>query len=87
MFEARLREAFPDRAEKVLARIREMRGGKLNESRFFERMDAKGEYAASIDNMFRATLRRLGYGKFPEAREGTFRRPGDTQQLDLFSKK
>jgi DNA repair photolyase len=87
VFETRLREAFPDRAEKVLARVREMRGGKLNESRFFDRMEAKGEYAASIDNMFRATVRRLGYEKFPEARMGTFRRPGAARQLDLFAKK
>lgn len=87
VFESRLREAFPERAEKVLARVREMRGGKLNESRFFERMSAQGEYAASIDAMFKATLRRLGYGKFPESRGGTFRRPPRRgEQLDLFAK-
>ncbi|MFZ5894278.1 MAG: PA0069 family radical SAM protein [Myxococcota bacterium] len=87
VFETRLREAFPERAEKVLARIREMREGKLNEPRFHERMHAKGEYAASIDAMFQATLRRLGYQKFPESRQGTFKRPGQPEQLDLFARR
>ncbi|MGC4092209.1 MAG: PA0069 family radical SAM protein [Polyangiaceae bacterium] len=84
VFEQRLREAFPERAEKVLSRIREMRGGRLNDSRFHERMRGEGEYAASVDAMFRATLRRLGYEKFREPRTGTFQRPSQAKQLDLF---
>jgi DNA repair photolyase len=85
VFESRLRAAFPERAEKVLSRIREMRDGRLNDGRFHERMRGRGEYAASIDNMFQATLRRLGYGKFPAPRAGTFRRPSQARQLDLFA--
>src|SRR5437867_9300522 len=40
-----LERHFPDRKEKVLARIRDMRGGKLNESQFGKRMRGEGVYA------------------------------------------
>ena len=42
LFEEWLREHFPDRAERVLNRIREMRGGKLNDPRFGHRMRGRG---------------------------------------------
>jgi DNA repair photolyase len=85
VFEARLRAHLPLAAEKVLARTREMRGGKLNDARFFSRMRGEGAYARALDQMFDATRRRLGFGPFPEPRLGTFRRPHDRGgQLRLF---
>jgi DNA repair photolyase len=85
VFEQRLRSALPLRADKIMRRIREMRGGKLNESNFFERQRGKGQYADAIALAFEATTRRLGYAPFPETRGGTFRRPDKPgAQLRLF---
>jgi DNA repair photolyase len=84
LFEARLRSALPGSAEKVLNRIREMRRGKLNDPRFFERFRGGGEYAATLERVFHATARRLGFGSFPDSKLGTFRRPTDHGQLRLF---
>lgn len=85
VFEARLRAHVPLAAEKVLARTREMRGGKLNDPRFFSRMRAEGAYARTLEQIFDATHRRLGFGGFPEPRRGTFARPYDRGgQLRLF---
>jgi DNA repair photolyase len=77
VFEARLRQALPLRAERVLARIREMHGGKLNDPRFGHRQRGAGQYYQALRQSFEATLRRLGYGDFPEPRSGTFQRPHD----------
>lgn len=77
VFEERLRAALPERAERVLHRIRETRGGALDDRRFGLRMRGEGPYAQAIDDLFRAAARRLG---FDDARRGDdgpspFRRP------------
>jgi DNA repair photolyase len=85
VFEQRLAERLPLKHDKVIARIREMRGGRLNESRFFLRQKGQGQYSRTLEQMFEATSRRLGFGPFPEPRTDTFTRPpraGD--QLALF---
>lgn len=85
VFEARLRAHAPLSADKVLARTREMRGGQLNDPRFFNRMQGQGGYARALQGVFEATIRRLGFGPFPEPKRGTFRRPHDSGgQLRLF---
>lgn len=86
VFSERLRQFLPLRAEKVLTRVREMRGGKLNDPRFFSRMRGSGEYAKTLEAVFEATVRRLGFPGFPEGRHGTFRRPDDRGQLRLFDR-
>jgi DNA repair photolyase len=60
VFEERIRSAFPLAAEKILARTREVRGGKLNDPRFGSRMRGEGEYAETIQRLFETTARRLG---------------------------
>jgi DNA repair photolyase len=85
VFEKRLREALPLRAERVLSHIREMRGGKLNDPRFGSRQRGEGKYMAAIQQTFEATCRRLGYADWPEPRAGTFLRPSSSKkQLGLF---
>lgn len=86
VFSERLRQSLPLRAEKVLARTREMRGGKLNDPRFFERMRGGGRYAEALRVMFEASVRRLKFPGSPAARTGTFRRPTDRGQLRLFDR-
>jgi DNA repair photolyase len=85
VFTARLTDKLPLSAEKILRRTREMRGGKLNDSRFGARMRGEGQYVASIEALFRATARRLGLNETRdiEARD-TFRRPSRRRQLELF---
>lgn len=84
VFSERVRAALPGRAEKVLRRVREMRNGQLTDSRFHSRMTGQGSYADALLRMFEATVHRLGFGDFPETRPGTFRRPGQAKQLQLF---
>lgn len=67
VFVSRLREAMPLRAERVLARIRDIRGGALNESRFGKRMRGGGTYWESIRNLFAISLERYGFDKSDES--------------------
>jgi DNA repair photolyase len=87
-FEKRLREKLPTKADRVLNRIREARGGKLNSSVFGERMRGQGQYWEAQHKLFEVYSRRLGFneqrvGSERHARVSTFRRP--TAQGSLFS--
>jgi DNA repair photolyase len=78
VFEQRVREALPLRAERILARVREARGGKLYDSRFGVRGRGQGTYAETVRELFETTARRLGLatGSFGTGdRPDTFRRP------------
>lgn len=79
-----LRRELPDSAGKVEGRIREARGGKLNDARFGKRMSGEGESAAAIHSLFRITAARLGLDRgAPEFDTSLFRR-GGARQGDLF---
>jgi DNA repair photolyase len=60
LFAEWLRQHFPDRAARVLALVRETRGGALYDSRFRTRQSGTGVYAEMIANRFRIALRRYG---------------------------
>lgn len=61
VFKERLRAAFPDRADKVLRAISEMRGGSLTNNRFGERMRGHGPRWTAIEDMFKLKARKLGF--------------------------
>lgn len=83
LFQEWLALNFPDRKERVLNRIREIRGGKLNDSRFGTRMRGEGAYADQLKALFHLSLERLGLARRgPELSTAAFRRPGE--QLGLF---
>jgi DNA repair photolyase len=87
VFEGRLRAALPLRADRVLRRIRETRGGKMNDPRFGSRGTGEGVYAEAIAKLFEQTAQKLGFeGGHPGMESGlpgtTFRRPRG--QLPLF---
>jgi DNA repair photolyase len=83
LFQDWLSEHYPDRKEKVLARIRALRGGKLNEGQFGKRFHAEGVFAEQLEQLFAATAKRLDLPRSgPELSTEAFRRPG--QQLGLF---
>jgi DNA repair photolyase len=85
VFETRVREALPLRAEKILHRVRETRGGKLYDSRYEVRGRGEGPYAEAVARTFELTARRLGLGSGPGPRPDTFRRPPRAPaQLGLF---
>jgi len=84
-FEEQLRDKMPTRADRVLNRIREARGGKLNSSVFGERMRGKGQYWEATERLFKIHSERQGFNKKREhktAATTTFRRP--TAQTSLF---
>ncbi len=54
---------FPDRKDKILNRIRDIRGGKLNDPRFGMRMAGEGAYAEHIHDMFYLACKRSGLDK------------------------
>jgi len=60
VFEDRLRAALPLRADRVLRRIRETRGGRMNDPRFGSRGSGEGAYAEAIAALFAQTTARLG---------------------------
>jgi DNA repair photolyase len=83
LFQDWLEEHFPDRKEKVLARLRELRGGKLNDPRFGMRHRGEGVFADQLRLLYETTCRRLELPtSWPELSTAAFRRPG--QQLGLF---
>ncbi len=88
LFAEWLEEQEPLRAKHVLSLIRDMRGGKLNQAEFGERMRGQGAYADLLRQRFRLALRRLGYEQgrsLAGLDTSQFRRPpraGD--QLSLF---
>ena len=86
VFEQRLREALPGRADRVLRLIKETRGVKLYDATFGKRGVGEGPYADSIHTLFDATARRLGFeSSQPENAASTFERPlARGPQLSLF---
>ncbi len=86
VFEARIRESLPLRAERILRRIREMHDGKLYRPEFGVRQRGSGPYAEMIHLAFDAAAQKAGLatGKRAEVSAITFQRPGQKRQLSLF---
>jgi DNA repair photolyase len=73
LFQTWLDQHYPARKEKVLGRLRETRGGKLNETRFGKRMRGEGEWAGIFGDMFRLHRQRLGMAdRAPELSVASF---------------
>jgi DNA repair photolyase len=85
LFERWLDQHFPQKKDKVLGRVRAIRGGKLNDSRFGSRMRGEGIFADQIAQMFKLASRKAGLLKGGlELSSASFRRPGGPQfDLDL----
>jgi DNA repair photolyase len=65
VFEAWLDRHFPARKEKVLAQLREYRGGRKNDARFGSRMTGEGPSADRLSQWFDVARRRAGLGDDP----------------------
>ena len=86
LFEEWLGAHFPDRAQRVMNRIREMRGGKNYDAKFGQRMTGEGTWARLIEQRFRRASARHGFSDaWPALRVDLFAPPRSARpQLDLF---
>jgi DNA repair photolyase len=76
LFDAWLAEHAPAQRTKVLGRIRDVRGGRLNQSAYGTRMRGEGPLADLDVQMFRAARARVGLADDPPAlSSAAFRRP------------
>lgn len=86
VFLDRMKAATPDRARRIEARIRDVRGGALTDARFGDRFRGQGVYWDVIDALFQLHARRLGFPAM-EAEDAKLppppHRPGE--QLELFN--
>ena len=84
VFEARLRERLPLRADRVLRQLESCRGGQISDARFGHRMSGQGPRWQAIEALYQATCHRLGLNRaIPPEPPSTFRRPHDREQLTL----
>jgi DNA repair photolyase len=79
-----LKREVPEAAKKVEGRLREARGGKLNDARFGKRMSGEGEAAAAIHSLFRITAARLGLDREGPGFDTTLFRRREPGQGELF---
>ncbi len=80
VFLAWLDAHFPTKKERVLSRLRELRGGKLYDATFGARMRGEGIFAEQIKQFFEISARRAGLNREDFALStAAFRRPGGVQ--------
>jgi DNA repair photolyase len=86
LFEQWLAQHFPDRAARVMARVREMRGGRPYDARFGSRMTGRGVWADLLRQRFDKAVVRLGMNRDREPLDlGQFTRPARSgSQSSLF---
>ncbi len=86
LFREWLERHFPDRAARVMGRVRELHGGRDYDPEWGKRMTGEGAFADLMRHRFAVAVRRLGLDtKLPPLRTDLFRVPpkaGD--QLELF---
>lgn len=85
LFREWVTQTFPDRAARIMGRVRDLHGGRDYDPEWGKRMRGQGPWADLIRARFRVAITRLGYGQPPPLRSDLFAvppRPGD--QLELF---
>src|SRR5437667_2555772 len=84
LFEEWLTLHRPLQKEKILNRIRDIRGGRLNDPNFGSRLNGSGAYADHLSGLFEVCCRKAGLNSSrPILSAKAFRRPGPSQ-LRLF---
>lgn len=87
LFERWLERHFPERKDKVLNRVRDLRDGKLYDPTFGVRMRGEGAFADQIEALFEAGVRKYGLNNKPaklKRNSSAFRKPPKNGQLALF---
>jgi DNA repair photolyase len=84
LFEEWLTLHRPLQKEKILNRVRDIRGGRLNDPNFGSRLQGSGPYAEHISELFEISCRKAGLNSSrPVLSAKAFRRPGPLQ-MTLF---
>ncbi|MBB6425137.1 DNA repair photolyase [Sphingopyxis sp. JAI128] len=85
LFRAWLAAHYPDRADKVMHMVQDIRGGSDNDPNFFTRMKGHGVWAQLIRTRVKRAAREHGMDKsFPPLRSDLFRPPERNGQMELF---
>jgi DNA repair photolyase len=85
LFRAWLAAHYPDRADKVMHMVQDIRGGRDNEAAFFTRMKGQGVWAQLIRTRVKRAAREHGMDRrFPSLRSDLFRAPERDGQMELF---
>lgn len=80
-----LAKNYPDRKDKVMNRLLDMRGGNVQDNAFGRRMRGSGEYADQTARLFDITCRKLGLNERNRPLStAAFKRPGMAEQMSLF---
>ncbi len=86
LFEEWVHEEFPDRARRIMGRVRDLHGGKTYDPEWGRRMKGEGPFADLVAHRFAIACKKLGLATdLPPLRTDLFKppaRPGD--QLSLF---
>ena len=86
LFQEWLAQHYPQRAQRVMARVREMRGGRDNDSNFGARMTGQGVWASLVRQRFIKSCQRLGLNRTRQAPDlSQFKRPLQQANPDQFS--
>jgi len=83
LFRAWLDEHYPDRAAKVMATIKAMRGGRDNDPNFFSRMRGQGAWAELLRTRFEIAVRKHGLRQAKFALRRDLFRPPEGAQMRL----
>jgi DNA repair photolyase len=84
LFQSWLDRHFPDKKNKILSRIKMIRGGRFNSTEFHQRMRGEGVFANQVEELFEISCRRAGIsGSKIHLSTKAFRRPV-SPQLALF---
>ena len=86
LFQQWLQQHVPDKAARIMGRLRDMRGGRDNDSRFGHRMKGQGVWAQLLRQRFEKACQRLGLNREKVALDlGRFRPPArQAGQASLF---
>jgi DNA repair photolyase len=81
LFKTWLEQHYPLKASRIMARIRDMRGGRENDPEFGSRMKGEGQFARLLRDRFNVACKRFGLNadKGMQPDSGKFRLPVSPQ--------
>lgn len=79
-----LQREYPEKSEKVINRIKDIREGKLSNAEFGKRMTGSGEIAESISQLFEVTCKKYGMNEQTHRLRKDLFVGKQTDQMDLF---
>jgi DNA repair photolyase len=74
-----LEQHYPLKKDKIIGRLKDVRGGKIYDSEFSQRMSGTGVFAEAVRRVYDVSCKKLGFPGRPEVSTNAFRRPGETQ--------